>query len=47
MVALFFGSLGDILLLISGDSLILFAKGAAKFLIGHIIYVSTFLNLSS
>lgn len=49
MVALFYGSLGDIMLLIwpSDKNMAMFAMGALKFLIGHIIYVNSFLSLSA
>jgi len=43
IIALGFGSLGDILLEISGSSFVLFAGGAASFLVGHLIYVVSFL----
>lgn len=49
MVALFYGSLGDIMLLIwpFEKNMTMFAMGALKFLIGHIIYVNCFLTLSA
>lgn len=42
MIALAFGSLGDILLLFQDQSFAFFAAGAAAFLIGHLIYVVCF-----
>lgn len=45
MLALAFGSLGDILLEFAQFGFIFFAIGAAAFLVGHLIYVVTFLQI--
>jgi uncharacterized membrane protein YhhN len=42
MVALAFGSLGDILLELQSYGFALFAAGALSFLVGHLIYVACF-----
>jgi uncharacterized membrane protein YhhN len=46
MVALFFGSLGDLFLLFGPNSTILFALGATSFLVEHIINVSSFVRIA-
>ena len=45
MVALFFGSIGDMCLL-WGSYTIPFAMGTLAFLIGHVIYVSAFVSIA-
>jgi uncharacterized membrane protein YhhN len=44
MLGLFFGSLGDIFLLFQSSGAIFFALGAFLFLVGHIMYVPSFVN---
>lgn len=46
MVALAFGSLGDILLELAQFGFIFFAIGAGSFLVGHLIYVVSFLEIT-
>lgn len=46
IVGLFFGSLGDIFLLFQDASPIFFGLGAISFLIGHVIYVPSFVYLA-
>ncbi len=46
IVGLFFGSLGDIFLLFQEKSAIFFGLGALGFLIGHILYVPSFVYLA-
>ena len=45
MAALFFGSIGDILLEISSLWDLLFELGALSFLVGHLLYVVSFISL--
>jgi uncharacterized membrane protein YhhN len=44
MLGLFFGSLGDIFLLFQSSGAIFFALGAFFFLVGHVMYVPSFVN---
>jgi uncharacterized membrane protein YhhN len=46
MLALAFGSLGDILLELQSISFAFFAIGALSFLVGHMIYVISFLEIT-
>lgn len=46
MFALFFGSLGDILLELVSYSEILFYVGALSFLVGHLLFVISFISLA-
>lgn len=46
MLALLFGSIGDILLELQSISFAFFAAGALSFLVGHMIYVISFLEIT-